>query len=705
MKTNKRMSISYKILAMTLSLLLLTILIPALLVYVNSQKTALETAQRELQQTSLLAQKALVSWTNFLELDLETLGTFNNVRSATKSSFIGKASRKSASKQFSKKIEEFKFYESLSISDAKGVVVVSTDADILNKNISDSNHFRRSNEGSTVISTITLNGQTGNANFIISAPIFENDNIIGTVFGKIDFGYFEKDFVSPIKIGESGFVSITGKDGLYISHPNRSTLLKVNRQKIGITDTEAKNGAGVIRHQQEGQDAFSAIRIVPETGWMIIVTAISDELLAALNQLTLINGIISLVMLVLAGLVSIYFTGKIKTPLVKAVKMLDELAKGKYGNRIEVKSRDEMEEMADSMNRLASDLQSATTSINNAMRLVAEGNLSQTVDADLKGELKTLQTSVNESIDLLSETISHVVTTSDMVKTGTDEILSAADNLANGNSQQAASLEEITSSMNEIESQTRQNDENAAQANQLASNALITVREGNQKMNTLQQSMVKINETSTNVSKVIKAIDEIAFQTNLLALNAAVEAARAGKYGKGFAVVADEVRNLAGRSAVAAKDTTELIETSIREVENGVTSSDETAAVLTEITGAVEKITDLVSEISSSSAEQSRGIVEVNKGLSLVNNVVQQNSSIAEETSASAQELSSSANRLQNLVKVFVLKNVKKHNEVFKPALPSEAKQPVAAIEMNPKTKPEPKRQQIVLDDSDFGKY
>lgn len=160
------------------------------------------------------------------------------------------------------------------------------------------------------------------------------------------------------------------------------------------------------------------------------------------------------------------------------------------------------------------------------------------------------------------------------------------------------------------------------------------IERGNEHMQAMLASMVQINQTSNDVSKVIELINEIAFQSNLLALNAAVEAARAGKYVKGFAVVADEVRNLASRSAETAKNTTELIKSSIKEVDNGVRSVDQTAEILKEFISSIEKVNELVKEMFASSQEQSQGVKEIGNGLNLVNSVVQRNSAIAEETAS-----------------------------------------------------------------------
>lgn len=302
-----------------------------------------------------------------------------------------------------------------------------------------------------------------------------------------------------------------------------------------------------------------------------------------------------------------------------------------------------------------SQLNTALVSVNKVMEAVSQNDLSQRVDYRIEGDLEELKSSVNNAIGLLNRTISNVTDSTRQINERSVRLSDSAKMLAEGTSAQASSIEEITASMGEIEGVVNQNNENAKQSKKLTEEALGIVTDGNRQMEEMVSNMNRIAEAGQNVTRVVKVIDEIAFQTNLLALNAAVEAARAGKYGKGFSVVAEEVRSLAGRSAEAVKDTTSLIETTMKEMENGVKKAETTAEILNRITESVEKVNTLIVEISTGSENQKAGIGEIASALDQVNRIVQQNSGISDETARDSNDLNQQSLSLQETMHQFVL--------------------------------------------------
>ena len=276
-----------------------------------------------------------------------------------------------------------------------------------------------------------------------------------------------------------------------------------------------------------------------------------------------------------------------------------------------------------------------------------EGDLSGRVNLEGKtGFFEVLGRGLNELLDNVSAIIRSIAAAANEVRRGAEEISAGNANLAQRTEEQSSSLEETASSMEEMTSTVRQNADNAARANQLAMAARDQAEKGGTVVFRAVKAMSEIHDASKRIADIIGVIDDIAFQTNLLALNAAVEAARAGEQGRGFAVVASEVRNLASRSAAAAKEIKELIQDSVRKVDEGAELVTQSGQTLEQIVTSIKKVADIVAEIAAACREQSAGIEQVNKAVMQLDELTQQNAALVEQASAASAAMADQARAL-----------------------------------------------------------
>ncbi len=349
-------------------------------------------------------------------------------------------------------------------------------------------------------------------------------------------------------------------------------------------------------------------------------------------------------------------------PVMEAAAVLDEMAKGNLQTSVKGNYQGDHAKIKNALNDTIETLSTYVREISVTLNEMAKGNLRLAITREYRGDFASIKSSLNEIIRSLNNVLNDIHNTATQVALGSRQVSDSAQALSQGSTEQASSVEQLTASMEEISAQTKQNSLSANQASEIALSAKNGAIEGNKQMKEMLGAMQQINEASSNISKIIKVIDEIAFQTNILALNAAVEAARAGQHGKGFAVVAEEVRNLAARSANAAKETTVLIESSIKKVEDGSKIAEDTASALNTIVDSVSTATNLVGEIAKASNEQALGIAQVNQGIIQVSQVVQMNSATSEESAAASEELSSQAEILKEMVGRFQLKQADSSN-------------------------------------------
>jgi methyl-accepting chemotaxis protein len=390
----------------------------------------------------------------------------------------------------------------------------------------------------------------------------------------------------------------------------------------------------------------------------------------------------------LAGmLIGYFFTRGLKKSLAEVMAVAEDISAGDLSTKIVVDSKNEIGQLKASMKRMVEAIQAlvrdsnalataaadgrldergdtdrhrgefgniivglnsvmeaVATPLNDVTRVmgaVERGDLTQSVEAEYRGQLQQLCNTVNETVAKLAQMIEEVSTTSDALGSATSQVSSTAQSLSQASSEQAASVEETSASIEQMTSSIKQNTENAKVADTMSADCTSKAADGGAAVTETVGAMKQI-------AKRIGIIDDIAYQTNLLALNAAIEAARAGEHGKGFAVVAAEVRKLAERSQVAAQEIGQL-------AGNSVGLAERAGKLLDEIVPATRRTADLVQEITAASQEQTTGVDQINTAMVQLNQITQQNASASEELAATAEEMSGQANNLQHLMSFFTV--------------------------------------------------
>ncbi|MCP4123089.1 MAG: HAMP domain-containing protein [Bacteroidetes bacterium] len=309
--------------------------------------------------------------------------------------------------------------------------------------------------------------------------------------------------------------------------------------------------------------------------------------------------------------------------------------------------------LGENMNQLLDVVADVFNNIASVMESMSKGDLSNEITAEYDGTYALVKDAVNSTINNLQDIVLEIRESSDVISVAATEVMSGNTNMSIRTEQQASSLEEIAANAEELTSTVNSNSDKAQTANKLSGDALNQAVTGSDVVGEAIMAMSEINSSSSQISEIIGAIDEIAFQTNLLALNASVEAARAGEHGRGFAVVASEVRNLAQRSASAAKEIKDLISDSEKKVRSGVDLVNHSGETLELITDAVKEVSGYVSDIAKASIEQSGGLEQVSTALKTMDDSTQQNAALAEETSAASESMSEQVEKMEKSLDFF----------------------------------------------------
>lgn len=387
-----------------------------------------------------------------------------------------------------------------------------------------------------------------------------------------------------------------------------------------------------------------------------------DEVRGLLTTVKWILLLLIVGLIVLSIVISLRF-GKIiakgiEAPLEKLKERLGTFAGGDLDTPFPTyDAKDEIAEMIAETGKMAKILNVIITDAGELLTAMADGNYAVKTEKEevYVGKFVQLIEAVRKMNKNMNSTLRDVAEASTQVMAGSENLAESSQDLAEGATEQAGAVEELQATIATITENVDRTAEDLLKAYRHAKSYAEEADQSRGQMEEMMQAMGRINETSQKIESIISDIEDIASQTNLLSLNAAIEAARAGEAGKGFAVVAEQIRNLAEQSAKSAVDTRELIEGSLKEIEEGNEAVSRAAASIERVVSGVKEIAESAKVLSENSSEQARAMEEAEKGVSQISEVVQSNSAASEECSATSEQLSAQSEALNELTSAFIL--------------------------------------------------
>lgn len=503
----------------------------------------------------------------------------------------------------------------------------------------------------------------------ISNPIINDKNeflgvancdIIVDTINELEFEKGEYEHSNSYILSNNGtyIASTQDKNLMGTSYSDNKASRKISHileiTKNGVFDVfEDINGiTGEISYKVHVPVKVSGIDEAFTSAFMVDI----DDALYSTKVMLLIIFILATVGVIILIILVVMILRKALKPIPEIIKMANSLKEGNLRDEINVKSKDEFSSIADNFMDTSITLRNYIVEIAHVLGKISEGDLRVYVDNEYVGDFAPIKVAMINISTSLNEALTIISQASEQVNAGAIDMSNSSMDLASGATEQASTIEELSASVTEIADKSKINFDNVIEAEDNVIQTAKKIAESNNHMEDMLISINHINDTSNEIMKIIKTIDDIAFQTNILSLNAAVEAARAGEAGKGFAVVADEVRNLAARVAEAAKQTEELILASIEAVKTGTEITDKTANALREAADNSIKTQEIIAMVKEDTNIQYESTQQVNQAVEQISSVIETNAATSQQNAALSQQLSGQATLLKEEVNKFILK-------------------------------------------------
>ena len=540
---------------------------------------------------------------------------------------------------------------------------------------SDRDYFQAAIKGESYVSVPTVSKITGELSIMVAAPLWQggvpNSQVVGVVYF-VPKETFLNDIMATIKVSENSGAYMLDANGNTIAHDDIEMVRnQVNSVEEAKTDSSLADLAALETKMAAGESGFGSYSYGGEAkylayapvagtdGWSLAVNAYASDFMADVYRNIIIIAVLVAVVILGAIFISIRVAGSLANPIRKCVQRIQQLQEGDLSSPVpEFNRKDEIALLAGATSQIVQVLQGIIGDLGYQLREMSQGNLDvRSQNRELYvGDMAEVLSSIQDLESGLSRTMAQIDTAANQVSAGAEQVSVGAQALAQGATEQASSVQELSATINDINATSDQNAKAAKEAQDKSHLAGGQVMTCNEKMSELKQAMTDIFKGHQEIGQIIEAIENIAFQTNILALNAAVEAARAGTAGKGFAVVADEVRSLASKSDQAAKQTKEMIEHSMRNVERGNTLTSEVSAALDQTVEYAGEAVQLMNHVTENILSETESIRQVSEGTDQISSVVQTNSATAEQSAAASEELSGQAQLLKELVSRFTLR-------------------------------------------------